>query len=450
MYSSSAIKKSEKYFRKVEFFIKNNSIPEIIGIPDLANLYPRNKILENKISFRVKIINYFRKFFLKNFLYSNVKLEQTFDYLIVSHLVNYENIKYNNDFYFGDLGQKLGKNKVLFLLIDHIKVEKKKFKKKSLGNYIVLPMFLSFFTELKTHLKTFLILFLKGLNYPNIKIFSIDNVVRSVESQRIANQVSFFAKKFKIKKIFLTFEGQSYEKLLCYKVRENNKNIICIGYQFGILRKFQHSMFLNIKKKYFPDFIFSVNNYNKSILSRNLKKKKNTLFNKSSKQFSKKFRILVMPEGIPNEIEFFLKYCNANNNSRIIFCFRLHPIFQNNSFTKNLNIKDNSNIKISENELDYDLKQNDYILYRGTSAVINAVAQGLVPIYLNNKNEVTIDPLHVFNRRHSVNSDESLIKFMIKINNKNNFKNEQNKIYNFSKNFYKNSNIKAILKVANK
>jgi hypothetical protein len=128
----------------------------------------------------------------------------------------------------------------------------------------------------------------------------------------------------------------------------------------------------------------------------------------------------------------------------------LHPIFQNNNFIKNLNIKDNLNIKISKNELDDDLKQNDYVLYRGTSAVIKAVAQGLLPIYLNNKNETTIDPLYVFNRKHSVSSDESLLKFIIKIKNKNDFLNEQKKIYNFSKNFYKDSNFKAILKVANK
>ena len=462
MYSSSVIKKSEKYFRNVESFIKKNSAPEIIGIPDLASLYPRNKILEKRISFYAKTINFFRKFFSKNFLCSNIKLERTFDYLIVSHLVNYKNIKYKNDFYFGALGQKLGKKKVLFLLIDHIKVDKKKFKKNALGNYVILPTFLSFFTELKTYLKTFLILFLKSLHYPKIKIFSIDNVARSVQSQRIANQVSIFAKKFKIKKIFITFEGQPYEKLLCHQVRENNKRVICIGYQFSILRKFQHSMFLNVKKKYFPDIIFSVNNYNKKILSQNLKKKtkvfvggvlkkeKYIFFSKNLKKFSKKFRVLVMPEGIPSEIEFFLKYCKENNNSRILFCFRMHPIFQNNNFIKNLNIKDNLNIEFSKNELDDDLKQNDYVLYRGTSAVIKAVAQGLLPIYLNNKKETTIDPLYVFNRRHFVNSDESLLKFIIKIKNKNNFRNEQKRIYNFSKNFYKDSNFKAILKVANK
>ena len=128
----------------------------------------------------------------------------------------------------------------------------------------------------------------------------------------------------------------------------------------------------------------------------------------------------------------------------------MHPIFQNNNFIKNLNIKDNLNIEISKNELDDDFKQNDYVLYRGTSAVIKAVAQGLLPIYLNNKKETTIDPLYVFNRRHFVNSDESLLKFIIKIKNNNNFRNEQKRIYNFSKNFYIDSNFKAILKVANK
>ena len=91
-----------------------------------------------------------------------------------------------------------------------------------------------------------------------------------------------------------------------------------------------------------------------------------------------------MPEGIPSEINLFLDYCLRNQNNHIQFNFRLHPIFSSNEMIlKKLII--NTNIKISNNNLDKDLRINNFLLYRGSAAVIDVVKSGLIPIYLKEK-----------------------------------------------------------------
>ena len=463
MFSKSAIKKAIQYRKEVESFIQKNSQPEIIGIQDLANFYPRKDFFEkNKFLLCKKIINFFKKILKRKKILSSIQSKETFDYLIISHLTSYDQINNDNDFYFGNIATGLGKKNVLFLLINHINVDQKKFKTNFRENCIVLPSFLSFLDELKMHLKTFILLFFKNLSCQKIQLFSINNVASSVQSQRISKQVSYFVEKFKIKKVLFTFEGHSYEKLICSEVRRKNKKVICIGYQFTVLRKFQHSMFLKIEKKYFPNKILTISKYNNDFLKKNfknkikiyvsglLKKEKNVFLKKNTFYEGKKFTVLVMPEGIKSEIKLFLRYCIENQNKKIIFCFRLHPIFKNNSFFKNLSVSEKANIKISKNNVDKDFKQNDYILYRGTAAVINATKMGLVPIYLNNSKEITLDPLHNVNHLHFIKFKENLLQFLMKIQREKFYLKEREKIYKFSKNFNEKKNFKNILKIIKK
>ena len=74
---------------------------------------------------------------------------------------------------------------------------------------------------------------------------------------------------------FFTFEGNPYEKLVCNEVRSINKNIIRAGYQFSVLRKFQHSIYQKINKNYEPDLILTIGTHNKRILESNFKKRMN-------------------------------------------------------------------------------------------------------------------------------------------------------------------------------
>ena len=123
-----------------------------------------------------------------------------------------------------------------------------------------------------------------------------------------------------------------------------------------------------------------------------------------------------MPEGIPSEIELFIKYCFNNFDKKIIYNFRMHPIFKKSNFTRQLAENINSNIRISNNDLEYDFRNNDFILYRGTAAVLDALKHNLVPLYLSKKNEISVDPFFNLNKYHIVkfkdNLSNSIINFL--------------------------------------
>ena len=57
-----------------------------------------------------------------------------------------------------------------------------------------------------------------------------------------------------------------------------------------------------------------------------------------------------------------------------------------------------SNIILSNRTIKDDINSSNLVLYRGSTAVINAVIAGLRPIYLNLTGEMTIDPLHQFDK----------------------------------------------------
>ena len=105
-----------------------------------------------------------------------------------------------------------------------------------------------------------------------LRIFNLNNIIGSIENQRISIKLRRIFKNIKFENFFFTFEGNPYEKLVCNEVRSINKNIIRAGYQFSVLRKFQHSIYQKINKNYEPDLILTIGTHNKRILESNFKK----------------------------------------------------------------------------------------------------------------------------------------------------------------------------------
>ena len=455
------IKEINEFYKESQSFLKNNQSLEMIGIPYLNPHFPRSVVYKKKkinFNFFNKIVKYLLKFFIfnKNFNhYSNKK----FKYLILSHFVSYDHLKYYNDFYFGNLAEKLGYDKVLFVLIDHVGFDKKKLKNKIKGNYIILAKTLNPFIEAKMILVTLCKVFCKNLFNHRLKLLSINNILGSVDSQRILIQVKRIFQKYNFNNFFFTFEGNPYEKLVCYEAQKFNKKMKSIGYQFSVLRKLQYSIYANINKKFDPDLVFTIGNYNKKILVYNFKnrlKVYNFGFFKKEKfniqknkiiKYKSKINILVMPEGIPSEIELFINFCSKNRDKEIVFNFRLHPIFKKNKIINEIISRKSSNVKISNNNINYDFNNNDFLLYRGTAAAINAVKCGLVPIYLEEKNQVSVDPFFEINKRYTINYDNNLLNFINKTSNKKKFKKELIKIKKFSKLFYDKPKFTKLLKV---
>ena len=157
-----------------------------------------------------------------------------------------------------------------------------------------------------------------------------------------------------------------------------------------------------------------------------------------------------MPEGIPYEIKFMLDFCVKNKNKNINFTFRLHPIYKKKKEYLELMSNSRSNIKISENQLNIDFKNNDYILYRGTAAVIDAINYGLIPIYLKNNKEISVDPLFELNKNYIINYNNDLERFALNLFKSKLSIKELKHFRNFSRNYYDKFNFQKLNKLLNK
>jgi len=106
----------------------------------------------------------------------------------------------------------------------------------------------------------------------------------------------------------------------------------------------------------------------------------------------------VLPEGIIDEcitlFNFSIK-C-ANFLPHIDFIWRLHPVISFKEVLRCMGINSDDlpkNIVLSSSSLSEDIIKSNFALYRGTTAIIEAIYGGLMPIYLADDSGMTIDLL---------------------------------------------------------
>ena len=352
------------------------------------------------------------------------------DVLIVSHLLNDSQYDKNDDFYFGDLPEKLTcqNKRAIIALINHTGINPDKFYTKKTVHTVkkyIFPDFISFGIELK-----FIFRFLREqyrllkeaicLNDSFLKKVYIRAAVEclspsSLNSFRMAYQVKQLVNKYKPEVLLTTYEGHAWERACYAAARESKPDITCAGYQHATLFQHQHAIFRLLGAQFDPDIVFasgklSLERFGDVFKNTGVEIKllgSNRVYIKSDKQNNKKIKnkkvgnspvCLVLPEGIISECELLFKFsieC-AIKNPDIDFIWRLHPIlsfdkiFKNKSIIKSLP----ENITLSEQTLEQDLEESIWALYRGTTAIIPATCSGVKPIYYRIPSELDIDPMY--------------------------------------------------------
>ena len=212
----------------------------------------------------------------------------------------------------------------------------------------------------------------------NISFFDYFSIIGNI---RTADQIIEVTKILTPKCLIFTYEGHPWEKLLINECKK--KNIITIAYQFSTITQNHLDILKNFKKTYSPDYIATSGNITKNLF---LKKK---LYSKIFKLGSCKFqnevklnlkqkKILV---AIDNDFVMMQEMINftvdlAIKNTNIFFIIRLHPLSISNFFYLNFiknKIKNITNIELSYNTLEADLKQSRILIYRESSICILAL-----------------------------------------------------------------------------
>jgi len=227
-----------------------------------------------------------------------------------------------------------------------------------------------------------------------------------------------------------TYEGFAWEKMLFYAFKNNNLSSKSIGYQHVGLFKNQFWIHDLKKINYNPDYILTAGNRNSRLLIRKNINYKDRIFNigssryasKNSSRVKKNFSCIVLPEGSINETNNLFKFAleTAKLRKDIYFLFRTHPLIDIEKILENSfynEIKYLENISVSKNDFFHDLSNNNFALYRGSTAIITALHKGLVPIYYRHPNDIfNIDPLYDINKKNRflVKKSDHLITIITK------------------------------------
>jgi len=349
------------------------------------------------------------------------------DVLFLSHLLNKSQYDKEDDFYFSDLPQKASISgfKSLTVMINHNGVRILEVRENNLKK-IVLPIRLGIYSEIKNvallwteykALKKEMRLEKNKIKKKFLYFAAIESLShKTLFSLRLGLQIKGLVKTLEPKTLITTHEGYAWERKVFDSARMASQNIQCIGYTHAPIFEKQHAVKRNLDKQYNPDVILNsgftqknqLQNYGLlnnikidvlgSIRSINmLVEDSNFKIIPKSKTKQKNF-CLVVPEGSKKEISILFDFsleC-AKVMPECQFIWRLHPLFEfNNKFFKNnkyYNLP--SNIILSDKNLSYDLLRSEWLLYRASSVVIQAIVAGLKPIYLHRANEIKIDPIH--------------------------------------------------------
>jgi hypothetical protein len=340
--------------------------------------------------------------------------------LFVSHLTNNSQIYQSDDTYFGSLPKDLKLNNIEsnVALINHTKISNKELhlnnKNKKISKFILSPS-LDFLSEIRLYyfqITSFIQLrkiVRRSKLSPRLKnnLFAYHFSPYTLSSIRISQQLSSIVKNNNYKVVITTYEGHSWERVSYNSVRGINSNIKCFGYQHAAIFKYQHAIQRGIRKQFNPDIVFTSGLISEFFLNESVANMGIISCLGSPKYQDKRKLIvtdnikccLVAPEGIISEcvslFEFSLIYAKQNKKQK--FIWRLHPILNFNNIKKYIKGFDDipENIIISRKDLDFDINRCDSVLYRGSTVVINAINNGLKPIYYKkNDNELVVDPIH--------------------------------------------------------
>jgi len=358
------------------------------------------------------------------------------DIIFISHLIDSTHAGKDDDFYYGALPNEMVQNNltVAIALINHTTYPSSYYNDKWKGCVVPRVIFTNslglkderyFKRRLEIESRRLRAIASKArLRFDRIVLNRAAIEATSESSQRnlrIASQINTLVGQLNPKAIIITYEGHAWERMAFAATRLAVPGIKCIGYQHAALFRLQHAIRRNLAPEYNPDHIMTsgpagkaelellseAGNISVSVLGSNRGRDSKVMLDGEMINTDKMFptmesACLVLPEGIESECHLLFEFsidC-ALSAPDFLFIWRLHPIVSFESLiSQNSRLqKLPDNILISRDPFEMDIVRCGFALYRGTTAIVQAVFGGLRPIYLQKSDEMTIDPLYRMNR----------------------------------------------------
>jgi len=395
----------------------------------------------------------------------NTVKDNSVDLLFISHLLNYDKLSNESDFYFGEVARQY--DATLIALIDHGRTSfriRSHISKDKKNPYVVLSNVLNIVDEISIFLR------LRRVSAKLKREAKLDlgiskqvklSASKAAMSQssatnlRIGIQVSRLVARLNPKCIVLTYEGHAWERVVYDMVRAISPDIKCVGYQHAALFRLQHAFFLDFSTRYKPDCILTPGPNSTDRLKSSLNLHGIGIVEFGSHRISTKSnasrgaipdsnveRCLVLPEGIVDECNYMFNYALdcAKEYKDVEFIWRLHPVIQFGDLVKtNARLKTlPNNVVLSSSPIEDDIRSCQVALYRGTTAIINAICSGVRPVYIGRPGEMTIDPLFDIqnNWKSTVSSVEDLGEVFNGVVESSTLKDDKRAVINYASGFF--------------
>lgn len=342
------------------------------------------------------------------------------DVLFVSHLLSAAHAGRSEDFYFGRLPEAVAcEGKVAAVALVNYSGESGVAMAAAWRQSPVARFVLSHSLGLSEEFGLFLRLLRESLRLTAKAAAQPSGLIKRVTSRsaqealsggarrtlRMADQLGRLVAQLKPKAIVVTYEGHAWERIAFAAARRVAPGIQCIGYQHAALFRLQYAIRQRLAPEYNPDAILTAGAVGKAQLESAQSLRgvpvavvgSNRAFAPGVLSHARGLGCVVIPEGIASEchllFEFSLECARAC--PAMTFIWRLHPLLTFEALVRqNPRLMDRpSNVVLSRGALEDDLKTCRWALYRGTTAVTQAVGAGLRPVYLRVAGEMTIDPL---------------------------------------------------------
>ena len=374
-------------------------------------------------------MNYKESFsFLKIFKYFFLKkkiIKKKKKYLFLSTYVNNKKIL-EDDFYFSHIIKNISKKNffVIYRNFKSINIDKKNQNMTFLSSKRFFLRDVTNLCKIVFKLINLKISFFFN-KYKSQKInelISINSIKGALFNLSVVDEIINIINTIEPQKVFISFEGYSFERLLIHKLKQR-KNTLIYAYYFSIISKYQNYPLRFKNNKLNPDFIITSGEVAKNkIYKHGFDKKKiiNIGSNKTSAKLikissQKKLNVLLLPEAFENEVKFLIDFaCKCRKYFNVPFILRLHPSFEINNETQN-KIKElilEKNFVLSNKDLSFDLKRCSIAIYRGSGSIIEAINNNVYPVYLKKNDELSIDPLYEIEKiKYNTNSPKDFVKF---------------------------------------
>ena len=210
----------------------------------------------------------------------------------------------------------------------------------------------------------------------------------------------------KPKVVIFTHEGHAWERVICAETNRQAPSAVRAGYIHAALFDTQHCLFTELPLTYHPDKVFTTG----KLALEQLRDRTYFLADQAAILGTHKITrstaiagdkqndCLVLPEGLVEECR-YLFGCSlalARKHPHVRFVWRLHPILSFDTLTaaypefRNLP----ANIELSGNSFEHDISRSKWALYRGSTAIVQALAGGVQPLYMRQPGGLDVDPLH--------------------------------------------------------